>query len=997
MEDEQFSTARSERDSVAVELGGAGFADAVEVGRGAFDVVYRATQVELDRVVAIKVLTEMLEENRPRFLREQQAMGRLTGHPHIVPVLEIGETFSGYPYLVMPFHRQDSLQTQISQLGRLPLEEVLRLGVKVAGALESAHRLGIAHRDVKPANILLTDYGEPALSDFGIARISGGFETAAGIISGTPAFTAPEVLGGDVPSAASDVYGLGATLFCALTGHAAFQRRTGEQLVTQFLRIATEPVPDLREHDISDDVAAIVERTMSREPGDRPSALAVGQEMQDLQARHGLIVDTMALWSAEPHDQMAKRRVKETTRGSVMNVPAQLGRVVGRRAELAQLRHLLSTSRLVTMTGVGGVGKTTLAIQAARELLRGFPHGVWLVELGDLREGSLLGEVVAAAVGLRDQSGRPLTEVLVEFLASRRALVVLDNCEHLLDAVAQLTQSLLGGCPELHILATSREILGIAGEAVLGLGPLSYPNDEAEPTLSGLSDYAAVELFAELARAAVDGFVLAEHNAAAVARICSQLEGLPLAIELAAARLRAMSAQQIADGLSDRYRLLTRGRRGNPPRQQTLSLSVGWSYELCTPVEQRLWARLSVFAGSFELSAAQEVCGEGLNAEAILDAVSALVEKSILTRVEHNNAVRFRLLETLREYGRERIDHAEQFTLLRRRHADWYGRLVIDDAEWFGPQQVQWLKRFADELPNLREALQFSLLNDPARALEMTFAMRHIWFGMLSEGRRWMDLALIAAPEPTVQRIHALYVQAGIADMQGDPSAAHAPIAEARRLLEDMANPIATGQIEFIDGFTGLLCGDLQRARDCLERALVATDDFEVQAFSMIIMGWVRDLSGEPDQAMDWYEKALALTEPRDEAMYRGRALAAVGAGRWRQGELQSAQQMLRQSLRLTLLINDLWASVQVLEILGWIEESNDQPRRAATMMAAAAAVSHDLGAPTPTFVLIGDFHDECERRAREQLGPRDFEAAWRHGTSLTLDQTITFALGDND
>src|SRR5258705_10098588 len=221
-------------------------------------------------------------------------MGRLTGHPNIVGVLQVGETEGGYPYLVMQFHRRGSLDARIRRVGPLPLEEVLRLGVRMAGALVTAHRVPILHRDIKPANILYTDYGEPALSDFGIAHITGGFKTATGTFTGSPAFTAPEILSGDPPSQASDVYGLGATLFCALTGHAAFERRSGEQVVTQFLRIATEAAPGLRGNGISDDLAALVERAMSRDPNDRPTALELGAELQQVQLVRGLPVDEMA-------------------------------------------------------------------------------------------------------------------------------------------------------------------------------------------------------------------------------------------------------------------------------------------------------------------------------------------------------------------------------------------------------------------------------------------------------------------------------------------------------------------------------------------------------------------------------------------------------------------------------------------------------------------------------------------------------------------------------
>jgi class 3 adenylate cyclase len=289
-------SARHAVGGVVAELAVAGFVDAVEVGRGGFGVVYRCRQVGLGRSVAVKVLTVELEDNRARFVREQQAMAQLTGHPNIVSVLQVGEIASGQPFLVMPYCGQGSVRDRIAQLEVLGVDEVLRVGVKMAAALASAHRLGIVHRDVKPANVLLTDYGQPALCDFGIAHTAGReFRTATGFFIGSPAFTAPEIIGGDPPSPASDVYGLGATLFCGLTGHAAFERRYGEEIIAQFARIAQQPLPDLRDHQVPDDVATIVERAMARNPQDRPTAQQLGELLQHAQAHHGLPVDDMAL------------------------------------------------------------------------------------------------------------------------------------------------------------------------------------------------------------------------------------------------------------------------------------------------------------------------------------------------------------------------------------------------------------------------------------------------------------------------------------------------------------------------------------------------------------------------------------------------------------------------------------------------------------------------------------------------------------------------------
>src|SRR6201997_2565523 len=281
---------------IPAELHDAGFEDIAEIGHGGFGVVYRCAQPLLDRTVAVKVLTADLDhENLDLFLREPHAMGKLSRHPNIVPILQVGTTSTGRPFIVMSYHAKNSLEALIRLHGPLDWHETLRIGVKLAGALEAAHQGGILHRDVKPGNILLSEYGEPELTDFGIARMAGGFQTATGVITGSPAFTAPEVLEGTAPTAASDVYSLGATMFCALTGHAAFERRSGEKVIAQFLRITSQPIPDLREQGFPPEVAAVIERAMSREPASRPaSAAAFGDELREVQRTGGVTVDEMA-------------------------------------------------------------------------------------------------------------------------------------------------------------------------------------------------------------------------------------------------------------------------------------------------------------------------------------------------------------------------------------------------------------------------------------------------------------------------------------------------------------------------------------------------------------------------------------------------------------------------------------------------------------------------------------------------------------------------------
>ena len=385
------ATQRNVLADIPAELCTAGFDDVVEIGHGGFGVVFRCVQPLLDREVAIKVFTADLDpDNVDRFLREQRAMGRLSGHPHIVTIFQVGTTARGRPYIVMPCHDKGSLDALIRRHGPMDWSETLRIGVKLAGALEAAHRAGILHRDVKPGNVLLTEYGEPQLTDFGIARIAGGFQTATGVIIGSPAFTAPEVLAGASPTPASDVYSLGATLFCMLTGHAAFERRSGEQVVAQFLRITSQPIPDLREQGLPAEVAAVIERAMAQDASARPaSAAAFGDELREIQRTNGMAVDEMA----RPIDLSVEGQpaavVPSTVRRDVVATPTPPTPATKYRPPVPT-RSLVSRNRLIDLLRAGGrrrvvlihapsgFGKSTLAAQWREELVRDGVAVAWL-------------------------------------------------------------------------------------------------------------------------------------------------------------------------------------------------------------------------------------------------------------------------------------------------------------------------------------------------------------------------------------------------------------------------------------------------------------------------------------------------------------------------------------------------------------------------------------------------------------------------------------------
>ena len=1002
-----FATQRDVSGMVTAELAAAGFEDAVEIGRGGFGIVYRCTQASLERSVAIKVLTADLDEqNRERFMREQRAAGRLTGHPNIVNILHADVTDNGRPFIVMPYHSRGSVDARIRRHGPLPLDEVLRLGVKMAGALEAAHSLGILHRDIKPANILLTDYGEPALTDFGIAHITGGFETTTGVVSGSPAFIAPEVVAGSPPSMSADVYGLGATLFAGLTGHAAFERRSGEHLMAQFLRITAEPVPDPREHGVSEDVSTIIEQAMASDPDARPSAAELSRRLRESQLRHGFAVDGVAIHAPEvraasglPPENAglpAPSWSADSVRGG--HLPLELTSFVDRRTELVEAKNALSSSRLLTLTGTGGVGKTRLALRIATKVRRDFSDGITLVELGELRDELLLAGVVANALGLRDQSARPIREALVEFLAAREQLLILDNCEQLVSAVAKLTETLLRTCPRLRIVATSREPLSIGGEAVLLVPPLGVPDPDHLPR--GLAGNDAVALFAERGATAVRGFEVTEDNSVTIARICQRLDGLPLPIELAAARLRAMTPEQILQRLTDRYVLLTHGSRDAPSRQQTLRMCIDWSYNLCTPAEQRLWAQLSIFAGSFDLDAAERVCSADPTTQDLLDTVTYLVDKSILIREPAGATVRFRMLETVRDYGREKTRESGECAELSQRHRDWCERLVLDaESQWISSHELASITTLVREHPNLRDALEFCVSESPDPGLRIVAALYPFWLsrGLLSEGRRWLDRLLARQPaEPTADRTKALYVGSMMTGIQGDLQAAAILVDEAHALAGRTRDPLTLAHIDSAVGYAALFGGQPLDARAHLAKAVYAytkrNDVVEVAA--LIGLGLADEFLGDAEQAIQCYERVLAITDARGESVFRSYSLWGLAVAVWRRGDHGRGIELLEEALQVDLKVNDRLNASLCLQALAWIAAEDQDTRRAVVLMGASEELSRSVGSPLVVLPNLSEYQEVCEGAARCALSKEAFTAAHRDGAALGFDAAVAYALG---
>ena len=684
-------------------------------------------------------------------------------------------------------------------------------------------------------------------------------------------------------------------------------------------------------------------------------------------------------------------------------MPAELTSFVDRRDEVAEVKRLLTGSRLVTLTGIGGVGKTRLALRVAAGLARAFPDGVWLVRLDQLHEETLVAQAVAEALGLQDRAGYAPAAALAEYLAGRQLLLVLDNCEHLVDAVAKLADVLLRTAAGLRVLATSRESLNIDGETVLAVPPLAAPDPGQQLTLARLRLFPAVRLFAERAAQAVPGFAVTGANVAAVAGICRRLEGLPLAIELAAARLPVLSAEQIEARLGDRLGLLTRGSRSRPARQQTLQASVEWSYELCSQAERLLWARLSVFAGGFELDAAEGICADDrLAAGEVLGLLAALADKSVLLAEHREGVARYRLPEPLREFGQERLQESGEYAALRRRHRDWHEQLARRaDTGWLSPRLAEWVARLHREHANVNAAQDFCRAELGEAEAGLRIAL-HVWplyywsAGHGSEGRYRLSQALARAREPTVWRARGLLLASFLATASGDRGAALPLLEQGTSLAGQLDDPATRAFAAWAAGHVCLLAGDLPRAIAHCEDGLAVLPAVHgrQRAQLLICLANAAGLAGDEKRAVACHRQLAALTEAGSEYIRRAYfawSLWALGAAAWRRGDLDRAAGLHQQSLRLHR--NHRMGTTFSVEGLAWIAASGQQYERTAVLLGAAAGLWQSMGTTLDGFEPLAGHHRDCERRARQALGEAPFQAAYHRGLELPAVDAVAYAL----
>lgn len=725
------------------------------------------------------------------------------------------------------------------------------------------------------------------------------------------------------------------------------------------------------------------------------------------------------------------------------NLPVQLTSFVGREHEMEEVKNLLKTTHLLTLLGTGGAGKTRLALQVAAECLDSFPDGVWLVELAPITDPAIVPQTVAATLGLREP-GRAVTESLVDFLRPRSLMLVLDNCEHVLTASAELCSLLLRHCPSLRVLATSRETLGIMGEVSYRVPTLSLPDPHHIPSPESMNQYAAIRLFVERATLYQPGFTATKGNLSAIAEICRRLDGIPLAIELAAARVKVLSVHQIAERLADRFRLLTGGAQAGLPHHQTLRAAMHWSFDLLPEEERALFRRLSVFVGGFTLEAAEGVCaGDGIDALDVLDLLTRLVDKSLVIVEDGGGGqARYRLLETVRQYGLDRLVESGEAEAFRGKHRDFYLRLAERaEPELHGSEQKTWLDRLDAEHDNFRASLEWSRAEGHGIEAGLRLAGALWWFwevrGYWTEGRQWLkDFLSHAEGASAAARVKALNAAGGLAMRQGDFARAVSLAEESLILSRQLGDKRAAASCLVIIGVQACRLEDYKRAEalggESLTLSQEAGDNWGT-AWAQYILALVARAERDYDKAQALLEKTLvqmrALGHPwgiaqtlgglgllaRDQGQietaipfleeslalfrqlgdmsfvaYIGLNLGSIASGL---GDYQRAGALYRGSLNLRRDLQDRRGIVTCLAALGCVSAGLEQFERAARLFGAAEAWREATGASIPGFV-----KDEYERKVAATsrgLGDAARTAAWATGRAMPLEGAIDFALAD--
>ena len=1005
------------------------------LGAGGMGEVYRARDTRLEREVAIKTLSLELcsqIEALARFEKEARSACALN-HPNIVTIYELGQVNSTR-YIAMELVQGETVRKLLA-CGPIPFRKAVAIAAQIADALAKAHEVGVTHRDLKPENLMVSGDASAKILDFGLAKLRGDDHTADsdasttitehGTVVGTVGYMSPEQATGGEVDFRSDQFSFGSVLYEMVTGLPAFRKKTHAETMAAILRDEPErarmlfaPPPFLW----------IVERCLAKDPAQRYAST------RDLARDLAAVRDRLADATSRPSEPRPN------------NLPVPRTAIIGREHEAAALRQLLSRTdvRLVTLTGPGGIGKTRLALQVASEIAGEFPGGICFVPLSAVGERGLIASTIAQALGVRETGNQSPQESWKEFVSGldQPTLLVLDNFEHLVAAAPIIAQLLTTG-PKLKAVVTSQAPLHVYGEHEFPVPPLALPDLKSIPPLEILSRLPAVALFVERAQAVKRDFALTRDNAPAVAAICARLDGLPLAIELAAARIKLLSPSAMLARLESCLNLLTGGARDLPTRQQTLRSTVDWSYGLLNTAEQTLFRRLSVFTGGCTLESVEAVCDtKGDLGIDVLDGMASMVDKSLAQQVEQVDAeTRFLMLSTIREYALERLAESDDESGARRAHAAYYLVFAEEGAEDV-VSHPEWLDRFEVEHDNFRTALDYLIkAGDAEWGLRLGAALFRFWETRehLTEGRS--AIARLLALEGTATRLklraRLLFAGAVLAGEQGDYTS-------ARQLFEDSLetclelndNPGVAVALNAL-AVNARDCGDLATASLLFERCVAIWKDLGDSpdtARALSNLANVMKLQGEYARASSLYGECLAIFRKAGDGAGAAWTLNYLGDVAREQTDLVAARSFCEQSLAAFRQLRDGWGIATALSDLGNLScdhGNNDEARRlygesirkfqelghnrgvarvleclassaaaqsnallSLHLAGAAAALRQRLGAPlTPA---EQPRLEKALEFARRTVGNAAGLTAWMEGWAMPVEQAVQEALGGN-
>ncbi len=966
-----------------------------KLGEGGMGVVFRAIDLSLEREVALKFLPRRYNANaamKQRFTREARAAAALD-HPNICAVFEVGETDDGRLFIAMPFYMGKTLKEKIFEKS-LTVREMTGYARQIAEGLAHAHQAGIIHRDIKPENIYITDDGQLKILDFGVAKIADSELTQKGVLLGTISYMSPEQAAGEAVDTRTDLWSLGLVLYEMLTGRQPFKTEEISTMISTILLREPVPVSQIAEN-IPPELEKIVSKALKKSKSDRyQNARDLADDLKNLEE----------IIAGEHHTTDKQFNFEKFTPLSAGEVPnnlsAQVTPLIGRGREIVDIKNLLSDEnvRLVTLTGIGGTGKTRLSHKIARELLPDFPDGVFFVDLSAITKPELVLPEIAQVLKIKESGSEQIENILKHFLVEKKMLLVLDNFEQIVEA-APMVAELLAAAPLLKILVTSRNILQVRGEHEYKVPPLDLPDSKKPHTEASLEQYASVSLFVQRAKAAKSDFALTDENAATIVRICEKLEGLPLAIELAAARIKILSPDDLLGRLENQLKLLTGGAKDLPVRQQTMRNAIRWSFELLDETEKQIFRQLSVFVGGATLDAIETVCDCGDDFD-VFETVLSLTDKSLLRRKEQTGTARFSMLEVVRQFSAEKLSESEDFETTKQNHADYFLNFAEQiEPHLRGAEQAKSLDVLEDEHGNLRAALEYFLENETEKALRLSGAIHRLWsvHGHYTEGRNRLQEVLEKGRNASKSsRVKALIPAADLAWSQGDLDAASRYYEECLDLSREIGDRKKIAQSCNGLGITRLNQNDLN-IRPLLEESLAIgreLDDKAIVGVALMGLGEIARLEGNYAEAHSYYEETLSEARKGGDAFNLLYALFNLGSVSCMEGDADTAREQFTESLSIAKDLGSIRAVADCLDGFASLSAMNEEFEKAAKLFGAADALRESVGFEIQTADRI--FRDHFIEKAEEAIGENSFVEYEDQGRKISMDEAVNLALNED-